>query len=78
MTSYRDVRHEIERRWSEYWRTHDTFRTPNPGDRGFDPKRPKSVVLDMFPYPSAIGLHIGHPLGYIATDTPFKPASIRA
>jgi leucyl-tRNA synthetase len=68
MTSYRDVRHEIERRWSEYWRTHDTFRTPNPGDRGFDPKRPKSVVLDMFPYPSAIGLHIGHPLGYIATD----------
>src|SRR5262245_54658592 len=68
MTSYRDVRHDLERRWSQYWRAHDTFRTPNPGEPGFDPNKPKAVVLDMFPYPSAIGLHIGHPLGYIATD----------
>src|SRR5436190_2818975 len=58
----------IEGRWQQYWETRGTFRTPNPGDPGFAPRRPKYYVLDMFPYPSGIGLHVGHPLGYIATD----------
>ncbi len=58
----------IEQRWQQYWAQHHTFRAPNPGDPGFDPDRPKFYVLDMFPYPSGVGLHVGHPLGYIATD----------
>jgi len=60
--------HAIEGRWQQHWETRGTFRTPNPGDPGFDPRRPKYYVLDMFPYPSGVGLHVGHPLGYIATD----------
>jgi leucyl-tRNA synthetase len=58
----------IESRWQSHWAQHRTFATPNPGDKGFDPSRPKFYVLDMFPYPSGVGLHVGHPLGYIATD----------
>ena len=58
----------IEKHWQSYWDQHDTFRTPNPGEDDFDPKKPKYYVLDMFPYPSGVGLHVGHPLGYIATD----------
>jgi leucyl-tRNA synthetase len=58
----------IEAYWQAYWLEHRTHRTPNPGDEGFDPTKPKSYVLDMFPYPSGVGLHVGHPLGYIATD----------
>ncbi len=58
----------IEQRWQEIWSQRQTFRTPNPGDEGFDPQKPKYYVLDMFPYPSGVGLHVGHPLGYIATD----------
>lgn len=58
----------IESRWQAYWKEHDTFRTPNPGDRDFDPAQPKYYVLDMFPYPSGAGLHVGHPLGYIGSD----------
>ncbi len=58
----------IEARWQEFWAAHGTFRQPNPGEPGFDPSRPKTYVLDMFPYPSGVGLHVGHPLGYIATD----------
>ncbi len=58
----------IERKWQAYWADRQTFRTPDPGEPGFDAGRPKSYVLDMFPYPSGKGLHIGHPLGYIATD----------
>ena len=61
----------IESRWQAYWAEHRTFAAPNPGDppeAGFDPGRPKFYVLDMFPYPSGVGLHVGHPLGYIATD----------
>ena len=58
----------IESRWQAYWAEHGTFRAPSPGERGFDPSRPKFYVLDMFPYPSGVGLHVGHPLGYIATD----------
>jgi len=60
--------HAIEGRWQQHWETRGTFRTPNPGDPAFDPRRPKYYVLDMFPYPSGAGLHVGHPLGYIATD----------
>jgi leucyl-tRNA synthetase len=52
----------IEPRWQRYWQEHKTFRTP---DRS---GRPKLYVLDMFPYPSGSGLHVGHPEGYTATD----------
>ncbi len=58
----------FETKWQKYWLEHKTFRTFQPGDRDFDPTKPKLYVLDMFPYPSGVGLHVGHPLGYIATD----------
>ncbi len=58
----------IESRWQTYWAQRRTFRAPNPGEVDFDPRKPKYYVLDMFPYPSGVGLHVGHPLGYIATD----------
>lgn len=58
----------IEPKWQRYWEEHNTFRTPNPGERGFDPQRRKFYILDMFPYPSGAGLHVGHPEGYTATD----------
>ncbi|MDH3583184.1 MAG: class I tRNA ligase family protein, partial [Phycisphaerae bacterium] len=58
----------IEAKWQDRWARESTFRTLSPGDAGFDPARPKYYVLDMFPYPSGVGLHVGHPLGYIATD----------
>ncbi|MBL8744802.1 MAG: class I tRNA ligase family protein, partial [Phycisphaerae bacterium] len=59
---------DIESRWQERWQREDTYRAPNPGEPGFNPAQPKLFVLDMFPYPSGAGLHVGHPLGYIATD----------
>jgi leucyl-tRNA synthetase len=59
---------EIETRWQAYWEEHATFRQPNPGDADFDAKKPKFYCLDMFPYPSGAGLHVGHPEGYTATD----------
>ena len=59
---------DIESRWQTFWREHKSFYSPNPGEPGFDASRPKQYVLDMFPYPSGVGLHVGHPLGYIATD----------
>ncbi len=58
----------IEKRWQTYWEDNDTNKVPNPGDPGFDASKPKFYCLDMFPYPSGAGLHVGHPLGYIATD----------
>ncbi|MEM0961142.1 MAG: leucine--tRNA ligase [Bacteroidota bacterium] len=59
---------DIETRWQAYWREHETFRQPGPGDDGFDASKPGFYALDMFPYPSGAGLHVGHPEGYTATD----------
>jgi leucyl-tRNA synthetase len=59
---------QLEARWQERWDALQAFRQPNPGDPDFDPKRPKFYCLDMFPYPSGSGLHVGHPEGYTATD----------
>ena len=53
---------EIEAKWQKYWKENETFKTSNVSDK------PKYYVLDMFPYPSGAGLHVGHPLGYIASD----------
>ncbi|RZK89926.1 MAG: leucine--tRNA ligase, partial [Hymenobacter sp.] len=60
MPAYRPQ--EIEKKWQDYWKAHQTFRAAN------DSPQPKYYVLDMFPYPSGAGLHVGHPLGYIASD----------
>ncbi|MFG0259745.1 MAG: class I tRNA ligase family protein, partial [Phycisphaerales bacterium JB041] len=59
---------EIETRWQGWWEERGTFCARNPGDEGFDGTRPKFYCLDMFPYPSGAGLHVGHPEGYTATD----------
>ena len=53
---------EIEARWQKFWKDNDIYKCD------IDRKRPKFYVLDMFPYPSGAGLHVGHPLGYIASD----------
>ncbi len=63
---------EIEAFWQDRWEKEGTFEAPNPAGPMADPEkigeRPKLYVMDMFPYPSGAGLHVGHPLGYIATD----------
>ena len=59
---------DFEPKWQGHWETNKTFSVANPGDAGFDASRPKYFVLDMFPYPSGSGLHVGHPEGYTATD----------
>src|SRR5687767_15834974 len=64
---------QIELAWQDRWEVEGTFHTPNPTGRlgeGFErvEDRPKFFVMDMFPYPSGAGLHVGHPLGYLGTD----------
>ncbi|WP_330291023.1 leucine--tRNA ligase [Streptomyces sp. NBC_00576] len=63
---------DIEARWQDFWDAEGTYAAPNPsGDLADDPElaaKPKKFIMDMFPYPSGAGLHVGHPLGYIATD----------
>ncbi|WP_019877958.1 leucine--tRNA ligase [Sporichthya polymorpha] len=63
---------ELERRWQDRWEAEGTFEAPNPAGPMAEPEkvagREKLFVMDMFPYPSGSGLHVGHPLGYIATD----------
>jgi leucyl-tRNA synthetase len=59
---------QIEPKWQRIWDERQSFHAPNPGDENFDPATHKFYVLDMFPYPSGAGLHVGHPEGYTATD----------
>ncbi|MEC4014814.1 leucine--tRNA ligase [Streptomyces sp. H27-D2] len=63
---------DIEGRWQDFWDEHGTYEAPNPsGDLAGDPElvaKPKKFIMDMFPYPSGAGIHVGHPLGFIATD----------
>src|SRR6202795_1335734 len=58
----------IEPKWQATWDKDRSFHAPNPGEENFDPAKAKYYVLDMFPYPSGAGLHVGHPEGYTATD----------
>ena len=62
----------LESKWQDFWEENETFNTPNPAGPLAEPEkvagREKLFVLDMFPYPSGAGLHVGHPLGYIGTD----------
>ena len=62
-TNHDYVPSAIESKWQHFWQDNKTFKTPEP-----DPKKPKYYALDMFPYPSGDGLHVGHPEGYTATD----------
>ncbi|MDY5588679.1 MAG: class I tRNA ligase family protein [Arcanobacterium sp.] len=76
-TSYRytaAMANQIEIKWQDFWDQHGTFNAPNPvgnlaDPSGEQPPADSFFLLDMFPYPSGKGLHVGHPLGYIATDT---------
>ncbi len=58
----------IEHRWQAEWEGERAFRAINPGEPDFDPDAPRFYCLDMFPYPSGAGLHVGHPEGYIGSD----------
>jgi leucyl-tRNA synthetase len=59
---------QIEPKWQAIWDKRQFFHAPNPGEKGFDSAKSKFYILDMFPYPSGAGLHVGHPEGYTATD----------
>ncbi|MCX6713724.1 MAG: class I tRNA ligase family protein, partial [Candidatus Vogelbacteria bacterium] len=60
---------KIEKKWQKFWADKKVYKTEDPStNSGQEKKKPKSYVLDMFPYPSGDGLHVGHPKGYIATD----------
>src|SRR5216117_215759 len=59
---------QFEPKWQAIWEEQQLFHAPNPGEKNFDPAKLKFYVLDMFPYPSGAGLHVGHPEGYTATD----------
>jgi len=68
-----ELANEIEARWQDHWEERGTFHAPNPVGPLADPAHPRAgaeklYVMDMFPYPSGAGLHVGHPLGYIGTD----------
>ncbi len=62
------VANEIETKWQARWSKDNVNSIGNPGDEGFDKSKPKFYCLDMFPYPSGSGLHVGHPVGYIGSD----------
>ena len=67
-----NLANQVESKWQDHWEDEGTFEAPNPAGPLAQPERvagrEKLFVLDMFPYPSGAGLHVGHPLGYIATD----------
>jgi leucyl-tRNA synthetase len=69
---------QIEPKWQAIWEERQLFHAPNPGEKHFDPAKPKFYVLDMFPYPSGAGLHVGHPEGYTATDIVARYKRLRA
>ena len=69
---------QIEPKWQKIWDERCSFHAPNPGDANFDSTKPKFYVLDMFPYPSGAGLHVGHPEGYTATDIIARYKRLRA
>ncbi len=64
--SFKEFAHNIESKWQKIWQDKKVYKAANPGEPGAE--KPKFYCLDMFPYPSGQGLHVGHPLGYIATD----------
>ncbi len=66
MAELKDFAQKIEKKWQDRWERDACFRAANPGEPGSE--LPKFYCLDMFPYPSGQGLHVGHPLGYLATD----------
>jgi leucyl-tRNA synthetase len=59
---------QIEPKWQSIWEERQLFHAPNPGEEHFNSEKQKFYILDMFPYPSGAGLHVGHPEGYTATD----------
>ncbi len=76
LTNHYDHR-EIEPRWQKSWHAQALFAARDPGTSGFDPGQPKFYVLDMFPYPSGSGLHVGHAVGYIGSDVVARRARMQ-